>query len=62
MKWFRKLFGLKTPLEKKKAKLALLRQKAFEAQRVGDLRAAGKYLHEVEMLETVIVEDSGSDQ
>ena len=54
MKWIRKLFGLKTVLEKKKDKLASLREKAFQAQSVGDLRAAGRYLHEVEILETAI--------
>jgi len=59
MDWIRKLFGLKSPIEKKKAKLATLRQKAFQAQRNGDLRKAGKYLHEAEMLETMIIEDSG---
>mgnify|MGYP003146876225 FL=1 len=56
MNWFRKLFGLKSPIEKKRAKLALLREKAFQAQRNGDLRMAGKYLHEAEILETSIIE------
>lgn len=56
MNWFRKLFGLKSPIEKKKEKLASLREKAFQAQRNGDLRMAGKYLHEAEILETSIIE------
>ena len=43
-------------LEKKKEKLASLREKAFKAQRNGDLRMAGKYLHEAEILETSIIE------
>ena len=57
MNWFRKLFGLKSPIEKKKEKLASLREKAFQSQRNGDLRMAGKYLHEAEILETSIIED-----
>ena len=56
MNWIRKLFGLQSPIEKKRAKLASLREKAFQAQRNGDLRMAGKYLHEAEILETSIIE------
>tara|TARA_B100000963_G_scaffold24234_2_gene18084 strand:+ start:1321 stop:1521 length:201 start_codon:yes stop_codon:yes gene_type:complete len=57
MKWIRKLFGLKTALEKKQAELAKLRKSAFDAQRKGNLSLAGKYLHEAEMLETEIAND-----
>jgi len=57
MKWIRKLFGIKSSLEKKQAKLAELREKAFEAQRRGNLSLAGKYLHEAEALETEIVNE-----
>jgi len=57
MKWIRKLFGLKTPLEKKQDKLAALRESAFDAQRRGKLSLAGKYLHEAEILETEIVKE-----
>ena len=57
MNWFRKLFGLKSPIEKKKEKLASLREKAFQAQRNGVLRMAVKYLHEAEILETSIIGD-----
>ena len=60
MNWIRKLLGLKSPIEKKRAKLAVLREKAFQAQRVGDLRLAGKYLHEAEILETSIIESTES--
>ena len=56
MNWFRKLLGIKTSIEKKKIKLADLQEKAFQAQRNGDLRLAGKYYHEAEILETEIVE------
>ena len=57
MKWIRKLFGIKSSLEKKQAKLAELREKAFEAQRRGNLSLSGKYLHEAEALETEIVNE-----
>ena len=57
MKWIRKLFGLKTSLEKKQDKLAALRESAFDAQRRGKLSLAGKYLHEAEILETEIVKE-----
>mgnify|MGYP001310433559 CR=1 FL=1 len=57
MEWIRKLFGLKTSLEKKQDELATLREKAFSAQRKGKLSLAGKYLHEAEILETEIVNE-----
>lgn len=57
MDWILKLFGFKTSLEKKQDKLALLREKAFEAQRKGKHVLAGNYLHEAEMLETEIVKE-----
>ena len=56
MSWFRKLFGIKTSLEKKQDKLKALREVAFDAQRRGKLSLAGKYLHEAEILETEIVQ------
>lgn len=60
MKWFRKILGIKSPLDKKKIELSRLQEKAFKAQRNGDLRLAGKYYHEAEMLETEIVEMTGA--
>ncbi len=56
MNWIKKLLGIKSPLEKKLAKLAELQEKGFQAQRNGDLRTAGKYYHEAEILETEIAE------
>lgn len=56
MKWIKNLLGLKTPIEKKMAKLVKLQELGFQAQRNGDLRLAGKYYHEAEMLETEIAE------
>ena len=57
MKWLLKMLGFKTSIEKKQTKLLSLQQKAFEAQRNGDLRTAGKYLAEAELLETKIVDE-----
>ena len=56
MKWLLNLLGFKGSIERKKLKLTMLQQKAFEAQRNGDLRTAGKYLLEAEELETEIVD------
>ena len=58
MKWLLNMLGIKNKLEKKKDKLAELQRKAFEAQRNGDLRTAGKYLSEAEQLETEIIDDT----
>ncbi len=56
MKWIKNLLGIKTPVEKKMAKLKKLQEMGFLAQRNGDLRLAGKYYHEAELLETEISE------
>ena len=53
MKWFLSLLGLSS-LDRKRNKLKALREKAFAAQRNGNLRLAGKYLNEAEFLETEI--------
>ena len=62
MKWLLNILGIKSKLEKKKAKLAMLQRKAFEAQRNGDLRTAGKYLTEAELLETEIIDEMSGDK
>ena len=56
MKWLKRMLGILDPLERKKAELANLQEKAFNAQRNGDLRLAGKFLLEAERLETEIVD------
>ncbi len=61
MKWLFNILGIKSELEKKKSRLADLQRKAFEAQRNGDLRTAGKYLSEAEQLETEIVDETRGD-
>ena len=55
MQWLKRLFGIKSPIEKKKDELSKLQEKAFQAQRNGDLRLAGQYYHKAEALETEIV-------
>ena len=55
MKWLKRLLKIKSPVEKKKEELSRLQEKAFQAQRNGDLRLAGQYYHEAETLETEIV-------
>ena len=56
MQWILELLGLKSSVNRQKQKLEQLRQKAFEAQRNGNLRLAGKYLAEAEVLETQILD------
>lgn len=43
MKWLKTLLGIKTPEERARAKIADYEQKAFEAQRKGDMEEAGKW-------------------
>ncbi len=56
MRWFKKIFGLLTPVEKKQEKLKQLRRRAAVAERKGNLRLAGNIYHSIELLETEIVE------
>ena len=58
MKWLLKILGIKSSVEKKKAEVAKLREKAFKAQRNGDLSLAGQYLSEAEALEAEIANES----
>lgn len=57
MKWLLSLLGFKTSIQKKQQKLAVLREKAFQAQRNGNLSLCGKYTLEAELLETEIIEE-----
>ena len=57
MKWILSILGIKTGIEKKEQELVRLREKAFQAQRNGDLRLSGKYLLEAEKLETEILNE-----
>jgi len=50
MSWWKKLLGVKTPVEKKLAEIDKLQKLAFEAQRKGDLSLAGKYQLSVDKL------------
>ena len=62
MNWIKKLLGIKSPIERKKAKLSKLREKAFQAQRNGNFSLAGEYYHQAEMLETEIVVMTDGDK
>ena len=57
MKWLLELLGIKTSIKKKQRKLTLLREKAFQAQRNGNLSLCGKYTLAAELLETEIFEE-----
>ena len=50
MSWWKKLLGIKSPVEKKLAEIDRLQTLAFDAQRKGDLSLSGKYQLEVDAL------------
>ena len=56
MKWLLELLGFKSSINRKKRNLAVLREKAFQAQRNGNLSLCGKYTLQAEHLETEIFE------
>lgn len=43
IEWIKQLLGLKSDLEKKQDQIRKLEEKAFQAQRNGDLSLAGDY-------------------
>ena len=57
MNWLLSLLGFKSSIQKKQQKLADLREKAFQAQRNGNLSLCGKYTLEAELLEAEIFEE-----
>ncbi len=56
MNWIKRLFGLTSPLDKKKKELSTVRLKAMQAQRNGDLRTFADLSKKAEQLEDDIVE------
>ena len=50
MSWWKKLLGIKSPVEKKLAEIDKLQKLAFDAQRKGDLSLSGKYQLEVDAI------------
>ena len=48
IKWIKQLFGFKSELEKKQEQIKKLHEKAFHAQRKGDLSLAGDYQKQAE--------------
>lgn len=60
MSWFKRLFGFKTAQEKyidnMRKQIASLQKKAFDAQRNGDLRAAGEYQQKAHDIEDELID------
>ena len=50
MSWWKKLLGIKSPVDKKLAEIDRLQKLAFDAQRKGDLSLSGKYQMQVEAI------------
>ena len=50
MSWWKKLLGIKSPIDKKLAEIDRLQKLAFDAQRKGDLRLSGKYQLEIDAI------------
>ena len=48
--WWKKLLGIKSPVEKKLAEIDRLQKLAFDAQRKGDLSLSGKYQLEIDAI------------
>ena len=55
MKWIKKLLGLRTPIQKKKAELSKMRLQAMKVQRNGNIRAYSELSKKIEELEDEIV-------
>ena len=54
IEWVKKIFGIKSELERKQEQIKKLHAKAFDAQRNGDLSLAGQYQKEAnEIAETL---------
>ncbi len=62
MKWLFRLLGFEGSIKRKKLKVELLRKKAFDAQRNGNLRLSGKYHLEAEALENEIFEKEADEK
>lgn len=57
MEWLKKILGILTPIEKKKKQLSIVLEKAFKAQRNGDLKNAGILQKEAAEIENEILEE-----
>jgi len=57
LEWIKKIFGIKSELERKQEQIRKLHKKAFDAQRIGDLSLAGKYQKEANVIAESIRED-----
>ena len=54
IEWIRQMFGFKSALEKKQDMIRKLHEKAFQAQRKGDLSLAGDYQKQAAEIEDSI--------
>ena len=61
MSWWKKLLGIKTPIDKKLAEIDRLQKLAFDAQRKGNLSLSGKYQLEVDAIYDEIEELKKND-
>ena len=50
MSWWKKLLGIKSPVDQKLAEIDRLQKLAFDAQRKGDLSLSGKYQLEIDAI------------
>jgi hypothetical protein len=57
MKWLKKLLGIKSQREKLLEELRLYEKRAFEAQRRGDMEAAGEWQKKAEAVEDAMTND-----
>ena len=57
MNWLKKLLGIKSKEEKQQQKVKDLLQKSFEAQRAGDMEAAGVYQKQADEVAKQLSED-----
>ena len=61
MSWWKKLLGIKSPVEKKLAEIDRLQKLAFDAQRKGDLSLAGKYQKEADEIADSILGENHAE-
>ena len=58
IEWIKQLLGFKSELQKKQDQIKKLHEKAFQAQRNGDLSLAGDYQKQAEEIADSILNDS----
>ena len=61
IEWIKRLFGIKSNLERKQEQIRKLHKKAFDAQRKGDLSLAGKYQKEADEIADSILGENHAE-